>query len=90
MVELPAPGAGIGFTLKPTVVPDGTPEAESAMEELNPVPAVVVTVEMSDIVRGIKSDAGEADTVKVGAAETVRVTVVLLMMPPPVPVTVMG
>jgi hypothetical protein len=31
MVELPEPGAGMGLRLKLTVVPDGTPEADSVM-----------------------------------------------------------
>src|ERR1017187_8796566 len=36
------------------------------------------------------SDAGEAEMVKLGAAVTVRVTVVFCWIPPPLPVTVMG
>ena len=36
MVELPEPGAGIVCGLKPTVVPDGMPEADRLMELLNP------------------------------------------------------
>ena len=41
MVELPAPGAGIGFGTKFTVVPEGTPEADRLMELLK-LPLMVV------------------------------------------------
>ena len=46
MVELPDPGAAIVLGLKLTVVPEGTPEAESAIELLNPPLMVVVIVEV--------------------------------------------
>jgi len=36
IVEFPEPGAGIGFGLKLTVVPEGTPEAERLIELLKP------------------------------------------------------
>ena len=36
MVELPAPGAGMGFVLRVAIVPGGTPEAESVMALLKP------------------------------------------------------
>jgi hypothetical protein len=43
MVELPLPGAGMDCGLKLTVIPDGIPEADTAMELLNtPLMAVVV------------------------------------------------
>jgi hypothetical protein len=45
MVELPEPGAGIGLGLKLTVVPEGAPEAERAMELLKLPMIVVVIVE---------------------------------------------
>ena len=35
-VELPAPGAGMGFGVKLMVVPAGTPKAERAIELLKP------------------------------------------------------
>jgi hypothetical protein len=45
MVELPTPGAGIGFGLKLTVVPDGIPLAERLMALLKPPPMAVVIVD---------------------------------------------
>ena len=45
MVELLEPGAGIGFGLKLTVVPVGTPEADRLIALLNPPLMVVVMVE---------------------------------------------
>ena len=46
IVELPDPGAAIVLGLKLTVVPEGTPEVESAIELLKPLLTVVVSVEV--------------------------------------------
>jgi hypothetical protein len=46
IVDLPEPGAGMGFGLKPTVVPAGSPAAERLMALLNPLEMVVVMVEV--------------------------------------------
>ena len=46
MVELPEPGAGIGLGLKLTVVPEGTPDADSVIALLKPPLMVVVIVEV--------------------------------------------
>jgi len=46
IVELPEPGAGIGFGLKLTVVPEGIPDADRLMELLNPPLMVVVIVDV--------------------------------------------
>ena len=46
MVELPAPGAGIGFGLKLTVVPEGAPEADRLIALLKPPLMVVVIVDV--------------------------------------------
>ena len=46
MVEMPAPGAAIVAGLKLTVVPVGTPEAESATEALKPTLMVVVRLKL--------------------------------------------
>ena len=41
--ELPVPGAGIGFGLKLTVVPEGTPEADKLIALLKP-PLIVAFI----------------------------------------------
>jgi hypothetical protein len=46
MVDLPDPGAGMGFGLKLTVVPAGTPVDERLIALLNPLKTVVVMVEL--------------------------------------------
>ena len=46
IVELPDPGAGIVTGLNETVVPEGTPDADSAIELLNPLLMAVVMVEV--------------------------------------------
>ena len=92
MVELPAPGAGIGFGLKLTVVPVGAPEADRLIALLKPPLMVVVIVDVPWFPCATLSEAGEAEIVKLGCccAVTVSVTVVFCWIPPPLPVTVMG
>ena len=46
IVELPEPGAGIGFGLKLTVVPEGIPVADNVIALLNPPLMVDVIVEV--------------------------------------------
>ena len=92
-IELPEPGAGIGLTPKLTVVPDGTPEADSEIAELNPPLTVVLKVTVPGKVCATLIDDGAAERVKfgcAGAVSTVSVTVVVLVIPPPVAVTVIG
>ena len=90
--EVPAPGAGIGFGLKLTVVPVGTPDVDNAMELLKPPVTVVVIAEAPCLPCPILSEAGDAEMVKLGCCWTVTVsaTVVFCWMPPPLPLTVMG
>ena len=45
IVDVPAPGAAIGLGLKFTVVPVGTPAADSVIALLKPPLTVVVSVE---------------------------------------------
>ena len=90
MVELPEPGAAIGFGLKVMVVPLGVPEAESVIELLKPPLTVVVTVDVPWLPCAMLSDVGEAERVKLAGAVTVNVTVTVFCTPPPLPVTVMG
>src|SRR5271169_2587018 len=70
IVELPAPGAGIGFGAKLTVVPDGTPEADRLMALLKPPLIVVVIVDVPWFPCATLSDDGEADIAKFGEPET--------------------
>ncbi len=60
MTELPLPGAGMGFTLKEAVTPPGKPVALKDTEELNPLVAVVVMVEVPDAPWATVSEVGEA------------------------------
>ena len=46
IVELPDPGAAIGFGLKLTVVPLGAPEADSVIELLKPPEIALVIVDV--------------------------------------------
>ena len=46
MVELPDPGAGMGFGLKLAFVPDGMPDADRVMSLLKPPLIVVVIVDV--------------------------------------------
>src|SRR3974377_1191411 len=70
MVEVPAPGAGIGSGLKLTVVPEGTPEADRLMALLKPPLMVVVMVEVPWLPWATLREAGEAEIVKFGEPET--------------------
>ena len=64
IVELPAPGAGIEFGLKLTVVPDGTPAADRVIELLKPPLMVVVIVELPWFPCYTVTEVGEAEIVK--------------------------
>ena len=90
MAEFPEPGAGIVLGLKLTVVPEGTPEADKLIALLKPPLMALVIVEVPWFPCATLSEAGEAESVKLAAAVTVSVTVVVCWMPPPLPVTVMG
>jgi hypothetical protein len=92
IVELPEPGAAIGVGLKLTVTPDGCPVADKATEELNPPETAVVIVEVPLFPRPTVTEAGDPEMVKsgTGAGFTVSVTVVVCIVPPPEPVTVIG
>ena len=90
MVEVPEPGAAIGFGLKLTVVPAGAPVADSVMALLKPPLTVVVRVEVPELPAATLTAVGEAVSVKLAAAVTVSVTVAVCVTPPPVPVTVIG
>jgi hypothetical protein len=88
IVEVPEPGAATGFGLKPTVTPVGWPDAASVIAELKPFKAVVVIVELLELPCAADADEGEALMLKFAAVVTVKETVAVCVIPPPVPVTV--
>jgi hypothetical protein len=92
IVEEPEPGAAIDVGLKETVTPVGCPEADSDTALLKPPETAVVTVDEPEFPCCTDTDVGEAAIVKFGvaAAVTVRETEVVWVVPPPVPVMVIG
>jgi hypothetical protein len=70
------------------VTPLGRPEKLNVTVLVNPFSGVKVSVLLADAPCATLSVAGAADSVKVGGRETVRVTAVLLVRAPEVPVMV--
>lgn len=91
-LDVPDPGALIDVGLKLPVTPVGRPEPESAIAELNPPETAVVTVTYPFEPRLRDPELGETEMVKAGVAGavTVRLTVVVSVVPPDVPVTERG
>jgi hypothetical protein len=73
-VELPVPGAVIDAGLKPTVTPEGAPEAVSEIAEFSPPETEVVTVEPTLPPAVTETEAGDALIVNAGVCD----------VPPPV------
>jgi hypothetical protein len=88
-VEVPLPGAAIDAGLKPTVTPAGAPLAERLTAALNPFNAVVVTVEVPELPWPTLTGE-EAEMLKSAGGVTVRFTVAVCVIPPPMPVMVIG
>ena len=87
MIEVPDPVIEEGLKLMDT--PFGVPEAANEIE--NELLAEVVTVTLPELPRETVSDDGAALSVKVPVVPvTVRVTVVVAVVLPEVPVTVIG
>jgi hypothetical protein len=78
-VDVPPPGAAIELGLKLAVTPVGTPDAERATAELNPPLTDVEIVVLPELPWITERLAGDAATVKFGAAAglTVSATVVV-------------
>jgi hypothetical protein len=78
-VEVPLPGAAIDAGAKLAVTPAGKPDADSETDELNPPLTVVEIEELPDVPCTTERLAGDAVTVKLGAAAglTVSATVVV-------------
>lgn len=66
--ELPLPGAAMELGLKLAVTPEGKPEAESEIAELNPPAGVSVMVLLEELPWLMLTEAGEAATMKSGVA----------------------
>src|SRR5580658_2644472 len=90
-VELPEPGASIVPVLSVSVTPVGWPLAVKAMAESKPPETVVVIVEVPLLPCTTVTEVGEAAMVKagVGVEVTVSETVVVSVVLPETPDTVM-
>jgi len=86
IVDVPDPGALIVTGLKFTVTPDGWPEADNVIAALNPPLTVVVIVDCPLEPKLTETVPGEG--VRAKPVVTVKYTVAVCVMPPPVPVTV--
>lgn len=89
---VPDPGAAMGFLLKVAVTPVGSAEFDSVIAESNEPVVAVVTVAYPLWPWSREPVLGETEMVKLAAtgAVTVRVTVVVSVVAPEVPVIVMG
>ena len=74
-VLLPLPGALILAGANVPVTPDGSPLMEKATAELNPLAVVVVMVKGFELPAATVVLAAFAESVKLGAGETVRLIV---------------
>jgi len=75
MIDVPAPGAGIGFGLKVTVAPVGTPADPNVISLLKPPVIAAVIVEDPVLPRRRVTAEGRADKEKPGLRE-IRVELV--------------
>lgn len=73
-VELPFPGAAMLPGLKLAVTPEGRPEADNEIAELNPPLTEVVIVLVADPPCATDTLVGEALTLKLGVAVAVIVS----------------
>ena len=90
MVELPEPGAAMELGVKETVSPLPRPEADKLIAELKPPETAVVMVAVVELLLPTVTELGDALTVKFGETPvTVNKTVVVSVVPPEVPATVM-
>lgn len=90
MVEAPEPGAAIGFGLNVTLWALPCPEADKLIDESNPPETASVIVDLPELPRATLIDVGDALMVKLGLVPvTVRETVVVSVVLPEVPFTVM-
>jgi hypothetical protein len=90
IVDVPEPGAVMGLELKLTVTPVGWPVALNETAELKLPRTVVVIVELPLSPCSTETVLAEADSVKLGAADTLSTTFAVCVIPPPVAVIVIG
>lgn len=91
MVDVPDPGAAIELGLKLMLRPLPPPDADKLIAELKPPETDVVIVELPELPGLTLMDVGEALMVKLGFVPvTIKLTVVVSVVLPEVPVTVMG
>lgn len=90
--DVPEPGAAIEAGLKLPVTPEGSPDAENVIAELNPPVAAVVTTANPLWPCASDPEVGETEMVKLAAtgAVTIKFTVVVSVVEPEVPVIVIG
>jgi hypothetical protein len=90
IVDLPVPGVAMGLGLKVTPWAFPCPVADRVIAESKPFSAAVVTVEVAELPLATVIAVGDALMLKsaFSGAVTVRATLVVFVMPPPVPVTV--
>jgi hypothetical protein len=90
IVEVPEPGAAIELGLKLIVTLLPPPEADSPIAELKPPEIAVVIVDLPELPLAMLIDVGDALIVKLGFVPvTVSLTVVVCVVLPEVPLTVM-
>lgn len=77
--EVPAPVMDVG--LKPTVTPEGWPDAESVTAESNPPVTELVMVEEPDPPCAIETEPGEADRLKPGWVVVVPASALISPVP---------
>ena len=87
----PEPGAAIDDLLRVAVTPLPSPDTDNATAELKVPETAVVSVTVPEALRAMVNEVGDAVNVNppVTGAVTVSETVVVWVIPPPVPVTVM-
>lgn len=92
IVDVPEPGAAMDVGLKLTVTPVGWPLAVRPIAELKPPETAVVIVDVPLLPCTTETEVGEAEMVKfgVGVLVTVSETLVVSVVLPEVPVTVIG
>ena len=92
VVEVPEPGAAMGLRLKVTVLPGPCPEADRVIGALKPPEIFVLAVKVADWPEKTAFNPGDALTLKLPAvgAVTVKETVIVAVMLPELPVTVIA